>query len=81
MFLTVKWYQILDGKETVIAQRVLANSPEIFDEFKARFMITDKATLIITNVPRTDTGKYKCIVTPQSDKDIFSTRQLDALCK
>ena len=81
LFLSVKWYQILDGKETLIAKRVLANSPEIFDEFKARFVITDKATLIITTVSRTDTGKYKCTVAPQSGKDISSTRQLNVLCK
>ena len=81
LFLLVKWYQILDGKETEIAKRVLANSPEIFYNFTGRLLITHKATLIITNVSRTDTGKYKCAVTPQSGKALSSTRQLDVLCK
>ena len=80
-FFSAKWHRILDGKEIQIATQILANNPNIFDNFTARFSITDKATLIITNVSRTDTGKYKCSVSPESGKDISSTRQLDVLCK
>ena len=80
-FLLVKWHQILDGNEKEIAKRILSNNLQLFGNFTARFNVTDKATLIITNVLRTDTGKYECTVTPQSGADITSTRQLNVLCK
>ena len=82
-FLSVEWNQILDGSlnEKEIGKRVLGNSPQLFGDFKARFNITDKATLIITNVLRTDTGKYECKVTPHSGPSFSSTILLDIQCK
>ena len=83
MFLSVEWNQILDGNsnEKEIGKRVLGKSPEVLGGFKARFNVTEKATLIITNVLRTDTGKYKCKVSPQSGRSFSSTVLLDVQCK
>ena len=82
-FLSVEWNRILRGNsnEKEIGKRVLGNSPQVFGDFKARFNITDNATLIITNVLRTDTGKYECKVTPHSGRSFSSTILLDVQCK
>ena len=80
---SVEWNQILDGNlnEKEIGKIISGDMPQVFDGFKARFNITDKATLIITNVLRTDTGKYECKVTPQSGRSFSSTILLDVQCK
>ena len=81
-FVSVEWNQILDGNlnEKEIGKIISGDIPQVFDGFKARFNITDNATLIITNVLRTDTGKYECKVTPHSGQSFSSTILLDVQC-
>lgn len=61
----------------------MSNNPIVFFPFKPRFKISEKeeAALIISNVNRADTGKYRCVVQIQEGLSLSSEIQLDVLCK
>ena len=81
-FYQVQWERV-DGSVRFVGSRVLANNPVVFAAFQPRFQISEseEATLIISNVNRTDTGKYKCQFQIQEGQNLPSEIQLDVLCK
>ena len=80
---TVFQVQWIDKKSVKNIGRLSSNNPVVFDDYKPRFKInaTDKATLIILNVTRNDTGEYGCEVQTQGGKMLNSVIRLDVLCK
>ena len=82
-FLIVQWRQFDGMNSQVIGRRVMSRRPEVLDTFKSRFKINvnENATLIIINVRRTDTRKYRCEVGAFSGPSIYSAIRLDVICK
>ena len=56
---------------------------KMFTAYKERFKVnaSEKATLMIFNLRRTDTGEYECKVETDGGEEISSTIQLNVLCK
>ena len=91
----LKWDYNLDGETftslewfykaaATIGQRSSPSSKPQMNPLFPRFNIseTEKATLIISSVNRTDTAEYSCKVKSQQTwLGIVSTIQLDVLCK
>ena len=73
----------IDKKSVKNIGRLSSNNPVVFDDYKTRFKINanDKATLIIFNVTRNDTGEYGCEVQTQGGETLNSVIRLDVLCK
>ena len=83
-FRSLEWIYIKTG--STIADRDSPSSKPFMYAAFSRFNVseTERATLIITNVNRTDTVKYSCKLTVQDGQNrpqIASTIQLKVICK
>ena len=79
----VQWINVKNAKAKGIG-KLTSNGPVVFPDFLTRFKIdaNEKATLMIFNVTRRDTGEYTCEVDlQQSINKISSVRKLNVLCK
>ena len=76
----VQWF---DKKRGKTIGRLSSNNPVVFEDYKPRFKINadEKATLIILNVTRDDTGEYRCEVQTQGGETLDSVIRLDVQCK
>ena len=91
--ITLRWDYNLTGdtpdrvqwrQEDTPVGKLTSNGAVVFSGYKTRFKIdtNEKATLMIFNVTRRDTGEYKCEVdSNQGDKPISSVIQLNVLCE
>ena len=75
----VEWTERTTGQS--IGEIRPPSSPVVFPSFRPRFMISEKATLVIINVTRNDTGEYSCRAQTQDSQTIISTVWLEVLCK
>ena len=81
-FSALEWIYTRTAK--TIGRRNSPSGKPLLSSSFPRFNIseTEKATLIITNVNRTDTAKYSCKLTAQNNwEGIVSVMQLNVLCK
>ena len=79
----VQWINVKNAKAKGIG-KLTSNGPVVYPDFITRFKIdaNEKATLMILNVARRDTGEYQCEVDLQrSNKKISSVIKLSVLCK
>ena len=76
----VEWTDEKNGKSIA---RLSSGVIKIFTAYKERFKViaSEKATLMIFNLTRTDTGGYKCIVETDEGEEFSSVIQLNVLCK
>ena len=72
-----------DSKNGKTIGRLSSGVIKIFTAYKERFKInaSEKATLMIFNVTRTDTGGYECKVETDGGEEINSAIRLNVLCK
>ena len=83
-FRSLEWIYMKTGS-TIADRDTPSSKPYVYPGFP-RFNVseTERATLIITNVNRTDTAKYSCKLTVQDGqkrRQITSIIQLKVICK
>ena len=81
---TIDRVQWRDVKNSEAIGKLSSSGPVVYPDYITRFKIdeNEKATLMIFDVKRRDTGKYKCEVDVKlSDQKISSEIQLNVLCK
>ena len=76
----VLWNDEKNGKSIA---RLTSGVIKMFAAYKERFKVnaSEKATLMIFNLTRTDTGEYGCKVETDGGVEFSSVIQLDVMCK
>ena len=72
-----------DKKNGKTIGRLSSGVIKMFTAYKERFKViaSEKATLMIFNLTRTDTGGYECKVETDGGEEVISVIQLNVLCK